>query len=143
MSQESRTIVEHAWATFARHDAAEIATVFTEDAEWIAPPGNATAAAFEGPSHMIGREAIARFLGDDFPRLFVRDVTVTFHNIHADADRVTVEETMTATLPDGTPYTNDYCLIFELRNGLIHRVHEYMDTARGHQQLAGTRPLPA
>ncbi|KAA9162035.1 nuclear transport factor 2 family protein [Amycolatopsis acidicola] len=132
--------VQEAWKAFATHDAEQIAPVFTEDAEWLAPPGNATAQFLGGSHHMIGRAAIARFLADDFPRLFARDVSVDFHAFHADGDRVIVEETMTATLADGHHYENDYCLIFELRDGLIHRVREYMDTARGQAMVFGVSP---
>ncbi|QWF78425.1 nuclear transport factor 2 family protein [Amycolatopsis sp. CA-230715] len=137
MSDDSRTLVEAAWRTFATHDADRIAAVFTGDAEWLAPPGNATAIALNVPSHLIGRDVIARFLAEDFPRLFARDVTVTFHGLYADGDRVIVEETMTATLADGRHYANDYCFVFELREGLVHRVREYMDTARGHRMVFG------
>jgi hypothetical protein len=28
--------------------------------------------------------------------------------------------------------------VFELRDGLIHRVREYMDTSRGHHAIFGT-----
>ncbi|MGW2640906.1 nuclear transport factor 2 family protein [Streptomyces sp. NPDC001348] len=143
MSHESRTIVQTAWEAFASHDADQIAAVFTEDAEWLAPPGNATAIALDAPSHMIGKEAITRFLAEDFPRLFVRDVAVTFHGLHADGKRVIVEETMTAILANGNHYANDYCLVFELRDGLIHRVREYMDTARGHRMIFGEGSTPA
>ncbi|MEU2734099.1 hypothetical protein ABZ656_01200 [Streptomyces sp. NPDC007095] len=38
---------------------------------------------------------------------------------------------MATTLSNGNSCTDDYCFVFELRNGLIHRVREYMDTARG------------
>ncbi len=38
---------------------------------------------------------------------------------------------MQATLAHGGHYDNDYCFIFELENGLIERVREYMDTQRG------------
>ncbi|GGO48617.1 nuclear transport factor 2 family protein [Streptomyces lasiicapitis] len=137
MRNDSRTIVQNAWRAFASHDADRIAAVFTEDAEWLAPAGNATAVALEGPSHIVGRAAIVRFLSVDFSRLFVRDVTVTFHGFHADGERVIVEETMTATLADGRHYANDYCFVFKLRNGLIHRVREYADTARGHRMIFG------
>ncbi|MCX4749795.1 nuclear transport factor 2 family protein [Kitasatospora sp. NBC_01287] len=137
MTQRSRDTVQHAWKAFASHDADRISEVFTEDAEWLAPPGNATATALDCPSHMVGRAAIARFLAEDFPRLFVSDVNVTFHGFHADGERVIVEETMTATLANGNHYANDYCLVFELRDGLIHRVREYMDTARGHRAVFG------
>jgi uncharacterized protein len=36
-----------------------------------------------------------------------------------------------ATLAHGGHHDNDYCFIFELENGLIKRVREYMDTHRG------------
>ncbi|MEV3915129.1 nuclear transport factor 2 family protein [Streptomyces canus] len=140
MSQQSRSIVQNAWKAFASHDADRISAVFTEDAEWLAPPGNATAMWLDAPSHMVGRKAIVRFLAEDFPRLFVRDVTVTFHEFHADGERVVVEETMTATLANGNHYANDYCFVFELRDELIHRVREYMDTARGHRRVFGEVP---
>ncbi|WIX88096.1 nuclear transport factor 2 family protein [Amycolatopsis sp. DG1A-15b] len=133
----SRDIVENAWKAFATHDADRISAVFTEDAEWLAPPGNATALALGGSSHLVGRQAIVQFLAEDFPRFFVSDVTVTFTGFHADGERVIVEETMTATLANGNHYANDYCFVFELRDGLIHRVREYMDTARGHRMVFG------
>jgi hypothetical protein len=34
-----------------------------------------------------------------------------------------------------------YCFVFELRGGLICRVREYMDTARGHRDVFGTQAL--
>ncbi|MDQ7809090.1 nuclear transport factor 2 family protein [Amycolatopsis sp. A133] len=137
MSHDNRAIVRAAWQAFASHDADQISAVFTEDAEWLAPPENATAIALDGPSHLIGSKAITRFLAEDFSRLFVRDVAVTFHGLHADGEQVIVEETMTATLANGNHYTNDYCFVFELRDSLIHRVREYMDTARGHRMIFG------
>ncbi|MFI0447932.1 nuclear transport factor 2 family protein [Actinomadura sp. 6N118] len=135
MTQANRDVVQSAWQAFAHHDADQISAFFTEDAEWLAPPGNATAVALDVPSHMIGREAIATFIADDFPRLFARDVAITFHGFYADGDRVIVEETMSATLANGNTYVNDYCFVFELRGGLIHRVREYMDTARGQRMV--------
>ena len=130
-SQQSREIVQNAWRAFATRDPEQISAVFDKDAEWLAPPENATAVALGGTNHMVGREAIVYFLTVDFPRLFAKDVAVTFRGFYADGDIVVVEETMEATLSNGNSYTNDYCFVFELRNGLIHRVREYMDTARG------------
>lgn len=139
MTQPNRDVVRRAWRAFASHDAGQIAAFFTEDAEWLAPAGNATAAALGIPSHLLGRDAIARFLADDFSRLFARDVTVTFRGLYAEGSRVIVEETMTATLANGNAYANDYCFVFELEAGLIHRVREYMDTARAHRMVFGSQ----
>lgn len=137
MSQENLDVVTNAWRAFAGHDVAEIEPFFTEDAEWLAPPGNATAVALGGPSHLVGRKAIVGFIAVDFLRLFVKDVALDFHGMYASGDRVIVEETMTATLANGNAYANDYCFVFELRGGRIHRVREYMDTARAHRMVFG------
>lgn len=137
MTQDNKAIVQNAWKAFATHDFDEIAACFTEDAEWLAQPRNATAVFLDGPNHMIGRAVIADFIAHGFPKLFAEDVALTFRGFYAEGDRVVVEETMSATLINGNHYENDYCFIFELRDGLIHRVREYMDTARGHRMIFG------
>lgn len=133
----SRDIVQNAFQTLASADPDRISAVLTEDAEWLSPPDNATAVALEATHHMVGRKAIVRFFAEDLPRLFARDVGVTFHEFHADGERVVVEATMTATLANGNHYDNDHCFVFELRDGLIRRVREYVDTARGHRMVFG------
>ncbi|MFC4120745.1 nuclear transport factor 2 family protein [Nonomuraea zeae] len=135
--ERNRELVKRAWRSFASGDKDLIATFFTEDAEWLAPPGNATAVALGGSHHMVGRDAIVHFLAVDFSRMFVADVAVAFRGLHADGDVVVVEETMEATLASGNAYSNDYCFIFTLRDGRIHRVREYMDTARAHRMVFG------
>jgi ketosteroid isomerase-like protein len=138
-SQQSREIVQRAWQAFSARDPERISAFFTEDAQWLAPAGNATAVALDVTDHMVGREEIVRFLTVDFPRLFVADVTLSFRGFYADGDVVVVEETMEATLSNGNSYINDYCFVFELRDGLIHRVREYMDTARGARMVFADR----
>ncbi|MFI0465422.1 nuclear transport factor 2 family protein [Saccharopolyspora sp. 5N102] len=134
------SIVQNAFQALASNDPDKISAVLTEDAEWLSPPGNATAVALGAPDHMVGREAIVRFFAEDFPRLYARDVDVVFHGLHADGERVVVEATMTATLANGNHYSNDHCFVLELRGGLIHRVREYADTARGHRMIFGEAP---
>ncbi|WP_433331098.1 nuclear transport factor 2 family protein [Spirillospora sp. CA-294931] len=136
----SQSIIQDALEALAGGDPDRIAAVFTEDAEWLSPPGNATAVALNATDHMVGRTAIARFFAEDLPRLFVRDLALAFHGSHTDGERVTVEATMTATLANGNPYVNDYCFVFDLRDGLIHRVREYADTARGHRMVFAEPP---
>ncbi|MBF6330931.1 nuclear transport factor 2 family protein [Nocardia transvalensis] len=131
----SRSIVENAFQAFVSNDPDKISAVLAEDAEWLSPPGNATAVALERTNHMVGREAIVRFFAEDFPRLFVRDVAVTVHSLRADAEWATVEATVAATLSNGNHYDNDYCFVIELRDGRIHRVREYVDTARGNRLI--------
>ncbi|WP_028923996.1 nuclear transport factor 2 family protein [Pseudonocardia acaciae] len=135
-------IVQDAFQALASNDPDQISSVFTEDAEWLSPPGNAVAVASGATHHMVGRKAIVRFFAEDFPRLFARDLDVTFHGSHGDGERVTVEATVSATLANGNHYGNDYCFVFELRDGLIHRAREYVDTARGHRMVFGDDQSP-
>ena len=132
--EQSLALVKEAWAAFASRDPERIRAVFTEDAEWLAPPMNATATALDAPSHMIGSAAIIHFITTDMERLF-RKVSVDFRGFYADGGRVIVEERMTATLSNGASYVNDYCFVFECEDGRIRRVREYMDTWRGHDQI--------
>jgi hypothetical protein len=73
--------------------------VFAPDAEWLAPPGNATALALDGIHHLVGRDRIVEFLTSDFGRVFVADVSIDFRGLYADGDTVLVEERMQAKRP--------------------------------------------
>ncbi len=135
-AHNSKHVVLAAWQALASRDPARIAAMFAADAEWIAPNGNATAVALNGPSHMIGRDQIAKSLGSDIWKLFAADVKVEFRGVYADGDIVVVvEHRMQATLANRSAYDNDYCFVFEVENGLIRRVREYMDTAKGQRMI--------
>jgi uncharacterized protein len=137
-SEESRALVKAAWAAFASRDRDRIAAMFVSDAEWLAPKGNATAVALEGPDHMI-----AAFIASEMRRLFL-DVAVDLRGFYADGPVVVVEAHLSAKLPNGGGYANDYCFVFECRDGCIARVREYMDTLSGQRQLfANGHPLRA
>ena len=65
----AKDIVLNAWKTFSTRDAGQIASLFTADAEWIAPARNATAVALAHTNHMIGPDQIARFIASEPPVL--------------------------------------------------------------------------
>jgi uncharacterized protein len=135
--RSSKQVVQDAWRAFASRDPLRIAAAFTEQAQWLAPEGNATALALNYTNHMVGREAIVRFLTEEFPKLFVSDVSVEFKGMYVDADTVIVEERMRATLSNGRSYDNDYCFFFTLSGDRISFVREYMDTQRGAKCIFG------
>lgn len=136
-ARSSKQVVKEAWRAFASRDPSRIAAVFTEQVEWVAPEGNATARALDHPSHMIGREAVVRFLTVEFPKLFVSDISIEFKGLYAEGNTVILEERMRATLAGGRPYDNDYCFVFTLAGDRISFVREYMDTARGARCIFG------
>lgn len=133
-STNPKEVVINAWKTFKTRDARLIAELFTPDAEWIAPAGNATAVALKHTDHMIGPDRIAYFIASEMHHLF-SNVDISFRGIHADGDTVIVEERMRATLPGGKPYENDYCFAFVLSGERIKLVREYMDTRKGWQMI--------
>jgi ketosteroid isomerase-like protein len=75
--------------------------------------------------------------GSEIWKLFVANVSVDFRGFYADGDVVVVEERMRASLANGDAYDNDYCFVFELEDGLICRVREYMDTAKANLMVFG------
>ena len=137
MQGQNRQIVMDAWKAFASRDFHRIGAFFTEDAEWLAPPGNATAMAMNYTNHMVGRDAIAHFIATEVPRIFVSDVSIEFGGFHVDGDTVIVEERMQATLFNGRKYDNKYCIVFRLVAGKIARVREYMGNQRAKTCIFG------
>ena len=106
-SEDSRRVVLDAWETFKTRDPERIAAMFTEDAEWLAQPNNATATALNGPSHMIGKDQIAQLIGKEIWKLFTANVAIDFRGVYADGDVVIVEERMRATLPNPSTTTGE------------------------------------
>ena len=136
-ADENKQHVIDAWKAFATRDAAQIRKYFKEDAVWIAPHNNATALALNAPSGLTSAEQIARFIAHDVQKIFVRDVAIDFKGVHAAGNVVIVEERMQATLFNGRNYDVDYCFVFELEDGLISVMREYMDTAKGFRMIFG------
>jgi ketosteroid isomerase-like protein len=134
-AEDNKRAAMATWKAFASRDPVEIAAMFTEDAEWFAPPGNATAAALNSSKHLMGKADIVQFISVDFGTLFTQDVKLDFKGFYGDGDIVVVEQRLRATLASGAPYDNDYCFVLEMENGLIRRVREYMDTAKGHRMI--------
>lgn len=131
-----KDIVLNAWKTFSSRDAMRIAALFTDDAEWIAPKGNATAVALDHTDHMRGPHDIARFIAHEMHKMFA-NIDIGFRGVYADGDVVIVEERMRATLPGGKPYENEYCFVFTVAGDRIRQVREYMDTRKGWRMVFG------
>lgn len=136
-SSITKDIVMNAWKAFATHDAAQIAASFTEDAQWFAPPGNATAQALGHTEHVLDRGTIVHFMAHEFSTLFTSDVKLTFTGLVAEGATAVLEHRLQATLANGRHYDNDYCFVIEVREGRIHRMREYMDTQRGFRCIFG------
>jgi ketosteroid isomerase-like protein len=112
------------------HEAAYAA--FAEDATWQTPPS------LPWPALFRGRKAI-------FDEYFAVDkglftTGMSSYDLQTNAvisggDRVVVEMTHRAEGLNGKRYETDHCLVFELRDGLIQAVREYIDSLYLQQQM--------
>ncbi|WP_416338924.1 nuclear transport factor 2 family protein [Paraburkholderia sp. CNPSo 3076] len=62
-----------------------------------------------------------------------------FRCIAAEDSVVFVEHRLSARLPNGRHYSNDYCFVYEVKDGQVVAIREYMDTRGGWVQVFGDR----
>ncbi len=142
----SKQIVMALYSAYATGDADQIAGWLHDDVVWTAPAGNATQVALglgssedAGPprgANDLHRDAIVAFMAYNFSRFF-GGVNNEFRTVVAEGNVVVVEHRLEATLPNGRPYLNDYCFVYEVRDGKVWRIREYMDTRGGWAQVFG------
>lgn len=133
-------------AAYMTGDAERITALLHPDVIWVAPAGNATqvalglgAAEDAGPPrgrNDLDRAAIVSFMVNDFPRFFI-DASFDRRAAIAEGDTVLVEHRMTAQLPNGRSYINDYCFVYQVTDGKVSSIREYMDTRGGWIQAFG------
>jgi ketosteroid isomerase-like protein len=143
---DSKQTVMALYGAYATGDAERIAGLLHDDVVWTAPAGNATQVALglgrpedAGPprgANDLDREAIVAFMAYNFARFF-GGAGNEFRTVAAEGNVVVVEHRLSATLPNGRPYVNDYCFVYEVRDGKVRRIREYMDTRGGWAQVFG------
>jgi len=145
----AKETVQALFAAYATGDPDRIASLLHPDVSWVAPAGNATQVALglgsaddAGPPrdlNRLDRDAIVAFMAHDYPRFFT-NVTFEPRSMICDGNMVVTEHRMSATLPNGRPYVNDYCFAYEVADGRVTAIREYMDTRGGWLQVFGSGP---
>ena len=75
-------------------------------------------------------------MAHNFPRMFMSPKN-EFRSMVAEGPVVFAEHCLSATLPNGRQYVNDYCFAYEVRDGKVQLIREYMDTRGGWAQVFG------
>lgn len=126
-SEESKRVVR-AYFDALQSGGERLPELLAEDVSWWVPPGSDFAGLHEG------RQAVLEFLGggvgyyaDDPP------LRVEVESLIAEGSRVACEFTITAKTAAGRDYLNHYHFAFEVENGRIRRVREYLDTHYAHE----------
>lgn len=145
----AKETVRALYAAYAAGDPDGIAALLHPDVIWVAPAGNATevalglgdaddAGAPQGRND-LDRDAIVRFMAYDYPRFFA-NVAFEPRSMVCEGSLVLAEHRMSATLPNGRPYVNDYCFAYEVTDDRVTEIREYMDTRGGWLQVFGDDP---
>jgi len=87
----------------------------------------------------LDRAAIVAFMAYDYPRFFA-NASFEPRSMVSEGGVVVTEHRMSATLPNGRPYVNDYCFAYEVVDGQVTAIREYMDTRGGWSQVFGDAP---
>jgi ketosteroid isomerase-like protein len=142
----AKETVQALYAAYATGDPDRITALLHPDVIWVAPAGNATAVALglgsaddAGPPrglNNLDRNAIVAFMASDYPRFFA-NVAFEPRSMVSEGDLVLAEHRMSATLPNGRQYVNDYCFAYEVADGHVTAIREYMDTRGGWFQVFG------
>jgi hypothetical protein len=119
---------------FARVESGDprLAELLAEDVVWWIPQGSKLGGTLRGRSRVVEvmTGALALYSRDHPFRIEVDQVV-------AEEDWVCVQFVIDARTASGLPYRNDYHIAFELRDGRIARVKEYVDTAYANERLLG------
>ena len=63
-------------------------------------------------------------------KIFPNGLACEIHRVYGDGDTVILELTNRGKLANGKDYENEYCFVFEVENGKVRRVREYVDTQK-------------
>jgi ketosteroid isomerase-like protein len=94
------------------------------DAEWRPMVENIPGAGVHGPRDFIVDQFLAPVRGMFAPG----DPKTTVHTIASSGDLVMCESRGLGKLQDGRTYDNRYAWAIELKDGLVYRIREYMDS---------------
>jgi uncharacterized protein len=134
------------YAAFGSGDPERISALLHENVIWVAPPGNATQVALglgssadagaPNGSNNLDHRQIVQFMAHNFSRFF-KNPTNNFRSMVAEGNTVFAEHRISATLPNGRSYVNDYCFAYEVFEDKVQHIREYMDTRGGWAQVFG------
>lgn len=110
----------------------------TNNAELVASCiGPDTCAITKGYGRFAGSRPAEAIVGmiDAFNKMVPGGLNFTIIDVTGDGDRIAVEAEGNAMTAAGTPYRNQYCFVFSLRDGLIRQVNEYFCSVHADEVL--------
>lgn len=111
-------------------------TYLSEDVVWSLPDSLQDVGGTK-----TGRDSLFEMMKVIFGAIYIPEsVKVTIHQVVAEDDRVALRFHLAANSTFGTTYSNEYSLFANIRDGVIVRVWEYLDTLGAQQQFTPAQP---
>lgn len=127
----AKKIVADFLATFSRGDVPGVLQRMHNDGSWW------VSGSIEGMSGTYGKDTLGALLEGARAAYRTGALRITPLAMIAEGNTVAVEAESYAELVSGRVYNNHYHFLFELRDGLIFRVREYMDTIHARDTFFG------
>lgn len=126
--EENKKVCTDFLSHVARRQFSDAIALVADDIVWW-DPGNLP---FSGYRH--GKKAMEELYGA-IESMLEEDMRIEFGALTAEDDRVAVEMLSFAKLTGGREYNNSYHFLFTVKNGVITRCHEYLDTHHTNEML--------
>lgn len=127
---QNKALVADYFAKLQAGDPA-VADLLDDDVVWWVPPGSDMAGEHRG------RDAVLEFMGRGVAYYSAEHpLEVLVEQTVAEGDWVAVQFVVEAVTAGGRDYRNHYHFAFEIRDGRIVRVKEYLDTKYAHDAFS-------
>jgi uncharacterized protein (TIGR02246 family) len=121
-SSENKRLIEEVFEELAAGNGQPFMDLLADDARWTAIGSSPWSRTY------TGKRAIVDELMRPLFRQFADRYTARAIRVIAEGDVVVVEARGHVTTRSGQPYDQTYCYVFELRDGRVHELTEYLDT---------------
>lgn len=124
-AEHNEALVRNFFAVLSTGELENIRATLHPDASWTPMVKNVPGAGVHQPRDVIVDEFLAPVRGmfeDGDPKTAI-------NNVFCKGNLVCAETRATGKLSNGNDYDNLYCWVIEVRDDLIYRIREYMDSA--------------
>ena len=128
-TSENRQLLESVFTELAGGNGQPLMDALADDARWTVIGSSPWSRTYEG------KQAITDELMRPLFRQFADQYSARALRIVADGDVVVVEARGQVMTKSGRPYNQTYCYVFELSDGRVRELTEYLDTDLVNQVL--------
>jgi ketosteroid isomerase-like protein len=121
-ASSNETLIRHLYTEVTNGKPAPLIGHLAEDIEWTIIGSTPLSGVYRG------RDAVVSTLFGGLRARLTGPVQFRFDRFISDDERVVMEAHGHAMTHEGRPYDNRYCVIFDIDEGKLHRIIDYVDT---------------